>query len=190
MPIMVRTPVALSLLGLNTNGVLTVMRTFVGSHPCRFSSTAQRAMNPYPKTVSFTASLSMNLWLSHSSRRPQPIVLAAEGNLPRRAESSSSSSLGAAASCWFPHDFLLWRETKNASCAKPLPHSFWLLQPRGCIAAGKVFPPSCVKHKLHFLLPISCCCSFSRVLPAWEATSPLHTQHLLLSLQPACPCLL
>lgn len=117
---MVRIPIALSLLGLKENGSLTCER----STKVLIYSTAWRAMSPYSKTLSFTASLSMSLWLSHSYRNPQPILLAAEGILPRRAE-SSSSPLGAAASCWFPHEFLLWRETKNASCAKPLPHSLF-----------------------------------------------------------------
>lgn len=72
----------------------------------------------------------------------------------------------------FPPEFLLWRETKNISGAKPLPHGLVLLQPRGCRAARMLFPPACGKHKLSFLFPISRCCCFPQGPPSRALWQP------------------
>lgn len=156
----------------------------------RFSPTVlhREQWTPAPKHWALQSAVTM--CPSHSYRKPQPILLAAAGNLPWGAE-SSSSPLGAAASCCLPHEFLLWRQTKNASGAKPLPHSFCCHSPEAAELLEWCFSQPVGSTNSVFLLSISHLCSFPRVWgETCEVTSTLHTQHLLLSLQPAPLCLL
>lgn len=190
MPIMLRIPVALSPLWPKENGCFNCeRRTNVLIY-----SIAQRVMHSYCKTLSFTVSLSVNSWLSHSCRKPQPILLAAEGNLPRRA-GSSRGPLGAAALCWFPAWLSALKGNQKSLLCQTHSLGLSLLWPKGCRAARMVFPQPVWSTNSLFSFPSLVAAPLPGspqpgALAACEALSPLQTQHLLLSLKPACLCLL
>lgn len=155
---MFRMLVALSLLGLKEN---------VKGAP-RFSSTAQHKeqWSPTPKH-----------WVSQSACTwtcGHPIPPKRHIQPCRQQEEICPGGLRAAVVLWeqqlwagFYPDFLPWRETKNVSGAKLLPHGLFLLQPRGCRDARMLFSPTCLKHKLF---------------------SPSHLPFLLLSQIPLLLC--